>query len=147
MLVPLVMAFPRVGLVAVNSEDWSGGVMVGVVAVDETVKVAGLDVALGWPLLTTVTETAPTVATWLALTAPVRLPEFTKVVASAVPPNTICEVVAKFDPVTVRVNPADPAATDDGDRLEMAGATTVIVTGTVTGLLEAEVEEMVTLPV
>ena len=63
-------------------------------------------------------------------------------VARVAPPNTICELLTKFDPLTVRGKAGEPAGTVEGDRLEIEGASTVRVTGTLTGLLAALGEEI-----
>lgn len=71
--------------------------------------------------LNTVTDERPTVFMSAEVMAACSVVEETKVVGRAAPLNSTTEVGTKFEPVTVRVNPAAPAATAGGFRLAIEG--------------------------
>ena len=102
----------------------SGLVITGVAAI---VNVCAFDVA---PQLTTVIEAVPAVAMRAAGTVAVSCVAETNVVVSAVPFQFTVEIVAKFVPLTVKVNPGPPAVAQVGlSELIVGGATIVNVTG------------------
>jgi hypothetical protein len=99
-------------------------VITGVAAI---VNVCTFDVA---PQLTTVIEAVPAVAMRAAGTVAVSCVAETNVVVSAVPFQFTVEIVAKFVPLTVKVNPGPPAVAQVGlSELIVGGAAIVNVTG------------------
>ena len=74
------------------------------------------------PLVVTVTLATPTVAIRFAGTEAVSWFALTYVVVSAVLPQFTVAPGTKFVPLTVRVNAAPPAVTEEGERLLMVGS-------------------------
>ena len=72
--------------------------------------------------LATLSGTVPPVAIEDAATVVVIVMEFTKVAACQTPLTDTVEPDTKFLPVSVSVNAAPPALTEDGERLERVGA-------------------------
>ena len=90
-----------------------------------TVKVKALEADA--PGLTTVTEAVPAVVTSEAWTTAVTSVEDTNVVVRAEPFQSTAAPDTKPVPVTVKVNAALPARTEDGERLVRCAAVAVSV--------------------
>jgi mRNA-degrading endonuclease toxin of MazEF toxin-antitoxin module len=91
------------------------------------VKVSAFDVPPPGEAFSTVTEAVPAVAMSLAEIAAVNCVPLTKVVVRALPFHCTTELVTKFVPVTVSVNPAPPAVALEGEREAAAGAGLLMV--------------------
>ena len=85
------------------------------------VKLTAFEVPPPGAGLVTVTASVPLEATPVAGMAAVSCVVLTNVVALAVPPKLTTEVVTKFVPLTVSINPALPAAILFGEIALIAG--------------------------
>lgn len=98
-------------------------------------NVAGDDVPPPGSGVTTVTVAAPGSSTSTRKMCAVRRPALTNFVGRAAPFQRTLDVVTKFAPSTVRMNPVEPALMRAGVRLVSVGTGFALATMTVTAAL------------